>query len=66
MLHLKKKIKKNNCRYHYQNLDDMIYSSYDIEQNILKLRILGQFFTFYHAPPPPSKKFAGDIIILHM
>ena len=23
----KKKIKKSTCRYHYQNLDDMIYSS---------------------------------------
>ena len=30
-----KKLKKNSCRYHYQNLDDMIYSSWDIEQNKL-------------------------------
>ena len=30
------KIKKNNCKYHYQNLDDMIYSSWDIEQKRLK------------------------------
>ena len=26
MLHLRKKIKKNTCRYHYQNLDDRNYS----------------------------------------
>ena len=32
----KKRIKKNNCKYHYQNLDDMIYSSWDIEQKRLK------------------------------
>ena len=31
-----KKIDKNTCRYHYQNLDDMICSSWDIERNILK------------------------------
>ena len=43
---LKKKIKKNTCRYHYQDLDDMIYSSWDIEQNILKLVTLGHFFPF--------------------
>ena len=35
MLHFLKKIKKNTCRYYYQNLDDMIYSSWDIEQNKL-------------------------------
>ena len=44
MLHfLKKKLKKNTCRYSYQNLNDMIYSSWDIEENILKLVILGHF-----------------------
>ena len=37
---------KNTCRYHYQNLDDMIYSSWDIEQNKLKLVILGHFLPF--------------------
>ena len=26
MLHFLKKIKKNTCRYHYQNIDDMIYN----------------------------------------
>ena len=46
----KKKIKKNTCRYHYQNLDDMIYSSWDVQQNKLKLVILGHFLPFY-----PSK-----------
>ena len=43
MLHLfKKKTKKNACRYHYQNLDDLIYSSWDIKHT-------GHFFPFY--PP---------------
>ena len=44
-----KKIKKNICTYHYKNLDDMIYSLLDIEQNILKLVILGHFLeiSFY-------------------
>ena len=49
MLHFYKKIKKNTCRYHYWNLDDIIYSSWDEEQNILKLVILGHFLPFY--PP---------------
>ena len=42
-----KNIKTNTCRYHYQNLDDMIYSSKNIEQNILELVILGHFLLFY-------------------
>ena len=37
---------KNTCRYYYQNLYDMIYSSWDIEQNKLKLVILGYFLPF--------------------
>ena len=49
----KKKIKKNTCRYYYQNLDDMIYSSWNIEQNILKLVILGHFLPIY----PKNKNF---------
>ena len=49
----KKKIKKHTCRYHYQNLDDMIYTSWDIEQNILILVILGHLLPFY--PPKTSK-----------
>ena len=49
----------------------MIYSSWDIEQNILKLVILGHFLPFYPIQTPKikilkMKKFAGDIIIYHM
>ena len=55
MLHFLKKIKKNTCRYHYQNLDDMIYSSWDIEQNILKLVILGHLLPFYPHKNPKIK-----------
>ena len=50
---LEKKIKKNTCRNHYQNLDDMIYSYWDIKQNKLKLLILGHFLPFY---PPKDLK----------
>ena len=65
----KKKIKKNTCRYHYQNPNDMIYSSWDIEQNMQKLVILGHFLPFYSPKITKikilkTKKFAGDIIIL--
>ena len=42
----KNNIKKNTCRYHYQNLNDMIYSSWDKEQNKLKLVILGHVLPF--------------------
>ena len=72
MLHFLKNIKKNTCRYHYQNIDDMIYSSGDIEQNILKLVIIGHFLPFYPLKPPKikilknEKKIAGHIIILQM
>ena len=49
----------------------MIYSSWDIEQNLLKLVILGHFLPFTPLKTPKikilkNKKFAGDIIILHM
>ena len=47
---LYKKIKKNTCRYYYHNLDDiiyMIYSSWHIAQNILKLVILGHLLPFH-------------------
>ena len=44
---LKKKIKRSTCRYHYQNLNDMIYGSENIELNILKLVIWGHFLPFY-------------------
>ena len=53
MLHFSKKKKKkekkqpkNTCRYHYQNLNDIIYSPWDIEQNKLKLVILAHFLPF--------------------
>ena len=46
MLHFFKKIKKNTWRYQYQNLNNMIYSSWDIDQNRLKLVILGLFCLF--------------------
>ena len=52
-----KKIKKNTCRYHYQNLDDMIYSSWDIKQNILKLVILDHFLPFYPPKNPKNQNF---------
>ena len=39
-----------------KNLNDMIYSSWDIECDGLKLIILGQFLPFYPPPPPPSLK----------
>ena len=50
----------------------MIYSSWNIEQNTLKLVILGHFLPLYHLKTPKNqnfekmKKFAGDTIILHM
>ena len=60
-----KKIKKNTCRHHYQNLDDMIYmiySSWDIEQNILKLVILGHFLPFYPLKTPKIKILKNEEI----
>ena len=56
------KIKKNTCRYHHQNLDDMIYSSWDIEQNILKLVILGHFLPFYPLKTPKIKILKNEKI----
>ena len=35
----------------------MIYSSWDIEQNILKLVILGHFLPFYHPKNPKNQNF---------
>ena len=61
-----KKIKKNTCRYHYQNLDDMIYSSWDIEQNILKLVILGHFLPFYPPKNPQNQNFEKWKILLEI
>ena len=57
MLHCFKRIKKNTCRYRYQNLDDMIYSSWDIEQNILKLVNVGPFLPFYPLKKPKNQTF---------
>ena len=50
-----KKDKENTCRYHYENLDDMIYSFWDIEQNIIKLVILGHFLPLYTPKSPKIK-----------
>ena len=62
----KKKKKKNNCRYHYQNLDDMIYmiySSWDIEQNILILIIsISVCFPFYPHKNPKIKILKNEKI----
>ena len=60
-LHFFKKIKKNICRYHYQNLN-MIYSSWDIEQNILKFVILGHFLPFYPLKTPTIKILKNEKI----
>ena len=61
MLHLKKKKKKkkkkNTCRYHYQNLNDKIYSSWGIEQDIPILVILGHFLLFYTPKKPKNQNF---------
>ena len=68
MLHLLKKTKKNTWRYHY--FTPMIYSSWDIEHDGLKLVILGHFLPFYSPKHSRKqnfekmKKIAGDIIIL--
>ena len=50
-------MKKNTCRYHYQNLNDMIYSFWEIKQNILKLVILGHFLPFYPPKNPKNQDF---------
>ena len=57
MLHFFKKIKRNTCRYDYQNLNDIISSSWDIQQNIRKLVILGHFLPFYHPKTPKNQNF---------
>ena len=55
-----------------QNLDDMIYSSWDIECEGLKLVILGYFSPFILPENPKNQNFEkmkksnGDIIILHV
>ena len=60
MLHLKKN--KSTCRYHFlhawtKNLDDMVYSSWDIDRDRLKLIILRHFFPFYSPKNPKNQNF---------
>ena len=57
-----KKIKKKTSRYHYQNLNDIIYSSWHIEQNILKLVILGHFLSYYPLKLPKTKILKNEEI----
>ena len=52
-----KKIKKNTRRYHYQNLDDMIYNTWDIDQSILILVIYGHLLPIYPHKTPQKSKF---------
>ena len=54
--HFFKRNKENTCTYHYRNLD-MIYSSWDTEQNILKLVILGHFLPLYTPKKPQNQNF---------
>ena len=61
-----KKTKKNTCRYHYQNLNDIIYSSWDIEQNLIKLVILGHFLPFYPLKTPKIKILKNEKNLLVM
>ena len=72
-----KKIKKNTWRYHIlqlctKNLDDMIYSFWDIECDRLKLVIMAHLLPFYPLPKNQKnhnfkkmKNIAGHIIISH-
>ena len=57
-----KKIKKNTWRYHYlylcaNNLHDMIYSSWDMEYDRLKMVIMGHFLPFYPLKNPKNQNF---------
>ena len=54
---LKKKIRKNTCRFHHQNLNDMIYHSWDTEQKIFKSVILGHFLPFHPPKTPKNQNF---------
>ena len=62
MLHFFKKPMKSTCRYHYQKLGDMIYSSRDTEQNKLKLVILGHFLPFISLKTPKIKILKNEKI----
>ena len=48
----KKKKKKNTCTYHYWNLHDMIYSSWDTA----KQTEIGNFSSFFSFHPPKNPK----------
>ena len=54
------------------HINDMIYSSWDIEHDRLKLVILGHYLFFYQKRAQrikilkKMKKIAGDIIIIHV
>ena len=65
-MHFFKKIKKNTCRRHYHNLDDMIYSFWYIKQNILKLVILGHFVPFYLPKTPKNQNFEKWKLLLEI
>ena len=49
MLHF---FKQNTCRYHYQNLNDMIYSSWDRAKHAE----IGSFRSFFALLPPKALK----------
>ena len=60
MLHLKKK--KSTCRYRFlhawtKNLDDMVYSSWDIDHDGQKLVILRHFLPFQSPKNPKNQNF---------
>ena len=66
---LYKKIKKNTCRYYYHNLDDiiyMIYSSWHIAQNILKLVILGHLLPLHPHKNSIIKILKNEKILLEI
>ena len=72
MLHLKKKIPEDITILHLctENLNDMIYSSWDIKCNRQILLIMDHFLPFYPTNSPKNefqkmKTTPRDIIILH-
>ena len=56
------KTPQKTCKYHYQNLNDMISSSWDIYQNKLKLVILGHFSPFVPLKTPKIKILKNEKI----
>ena len=56
MLHFLKKNKKNTCRYHYQNLDDMIYGYLWLFLGYrAKQTEIGKFRSFFVLLPPKNQ-----------